>query len=431
MLMLNFDAPLLVSNTSNIILTIEHTLVLTICFNIIKNIINNKNARKLYQISFLIGYNISLLFLALIWTPKLVAEFTTGWDAFDPIKYYSMASIAINQGFFVEGFEHFPIAYIYWGIMRILGLNPLVPLFLNVVMFVYSVIIIANYINTKSHQDIKYYCWLLLIPELIYYNITASKDILCTYCATIIFVISNELFNKTYSKKNVMILLTCIIIFFIARFSLAFVSVLGILSLHFLNKLTIKKVVVIIIFSTIFIFLLSKISVLGYYFNVTELTEKISSELSGDMSVAAELRDVNQNGFSQKIIPTNTFEFIFFGFIRSICYLIIDGRFIHNPIPILTFNQTNPLLTTVDFTTLLMFISCFFILRWFFNFKNENHNIKRLLYIFILYWYVVGTFNPLMIHIRYRLVYDIFFFCIAIRAITYKNKINDKKYNIL
>lgn len=416
MLMLNFDAPLLVSNTSNLLLTIEHTIVLIICFKIIGNNISNKNAQKLYQITFLIGYNFSLLFLALIWTPKLVNEFTVGWDAFDPIKYYSMASIAIKQRIFVDGFEHFPIAYIYWGIMRIFGLNPLVPLFLNIVMFVYSVTIIVNFINSQSLKFFKYYCWLLLIPELVYYNITASKDILCAYCATIIFVKSNEVFNRTYNKKNITILLLCIITFFIARFSLAFISILGILFLFLFNKLTLKKVLVISLLSITFILILSKVSSLGYYFNASDLTEKVSSELSGDMSVAAELRDVNNNGFSQRIIPTNTFEFIIYGFIRSACYLIIDGRFFHSPIEILTFKQTNPLLSTVDITTLLMFISCFFIFKWFKHLKDEDQNIKRLFYIFITYWYVVGTFNPLMIHIRYRLVYDIFFFCIAIRA---------------
>ena len=420
MLMLNFDAPLLVSNTSNFLLTIEHTIVLITCFKIIRNNISNKKTRNLFYITFLVGYSFSLLFLTTVWTPNLIEQFTTEWGAFDPIKYYSMAAVAINHGVFVDTFEFFPIAYIYWGIMKIFGLNPLIPLFFNQIIFVYSITIITNYINTNTQQNTKYYCWLLLIQELIYYNITASKDILCAYCATIIFVKSNELFNKSYNLKSLALLFIFIAIFFIARFSVAIVSILGIISMYLsINKLTSKKIIMIVCLSLSFIFILSKTSILGEYFNITQLINKVSSELSGVLSVAAELHDVNKNGFSQKIIPTNTFEFIIFGFIRSICYLIIDGRFIHNPIPILTFNQTNPLLSTVDFTTLLMFISCLFILKWCRNIKNENHNIKMLLYIFVLYWYVVGTFNPLMIHIRYRLVYDIFFFCIAIKAYIY------------
>ena len=148
--MLNFGAPVLVSNTPDMVLLLEHTGVLASCFMIIDRVLKGCDSKHRYNICFLVSYCISLLIMKVTWGPQLVSEFTTGCGAFYPIKYYSMAATAINQGVLVENFFWFPVAFIYYGIMRIFGLNPLVPLFFNEIVFVYAVVILARYVNCKN-----------------------------------------------------------------------------------------------------------------------------------------------------------------------------------------------------------------------------------------------------------------------------------------
>ena len=423
LVILNFGAPVLVSNTPDMVLLLEHTGVLASCFMIIDRVLKGCESKHRYNICFLVSYCISLLIMKVTWGPQLVCEFTTGWGAFDPIKYYSMAASAINQGVLDENFFWFPVAFIYYGIMRIFGLNPLVPLFFNEIVFVYAVVILARYVNGKNTKYVKYYSLLLLIPELMYYNVTSSKDIICLFSATVIFVKASEFIRDGLSLKRLLILLGFFLIFVLARASLSFASVFGIILINVLSKKLSKRSIALMAASGVFIVAAFTFSSrLGGNADAEGTTSYVSKVSSGNMSVAAEMEGVNPNGFSQKLIPHNSVQFVVYGFIRSICYVIIDGRFVTQPFNILGFNSVYSM---VDWTSLIMFIYCFYILKWLRRTKigkRETYEVRATLIMLVLYWYIVGAFNPLMIHVRYRLVYDLLFFAIAIRAYLYCSK---------
>lgn len=413
---LNFDAPERVSNLSNIVLVIYHTVVLFAAKLIIKKQLGKVGLARRYYLFFLVSYCISILYLYTEWSDNLYKTFSTGWDAFDPIKYYSMAVESIKSGYLLDGMVYFPCSYVFYGIMKVLGINPLVPLFVNEIVFVYAVCLIAKHINENTPHHLKYYSWLMLIPEVVCFNVTSSKDILCCLCATIICVKAAELLKSKITIGNLIVIGVTFAVFVLARTSLAMASICGvILTVVFSNKMS-KK--------TILLIALAGAMVAGAFTisNTTEVsadavTERVETQVSGDVSDAAELAGQSSNSFARKIIPHNSVEYIVFGFIRSICYVVIDPRFVKTPINTLVPFQGLTMLILVDYTTLLMCISCYFIFFWIIRrHKKEDACVKDVFVIGALYWYAVGTFNPLMIHVRYRLVYDILFFAIAIRA---------------
>lgn len=71
------------------------------------------------------------------------------------------------------------------------------------------------------------------------------------------------------------------------------------------------------------------------YVSTDIVAEKVGTEMSGDVSNAAQLNDQSSSGFANYLIPHNTIEYVVFGFVRSICYIVIDPRFINNPIDVL------------------------------------------------------------------------------------------------
>lgn len=413
---LNFDAPERVSNLSNIVIVLEHTAVLLVAKLIIKKQLGKVGLARRYYLFFLVSYCISILYLYTEWSDNLYKTFSTGWDAFDPIKYYSMAVVSIKSGYLFDGMMYFPCAYVFYGIMKVLGINPLVPLFVNEIVFVYAVCLIAKHINVNTPHHLKYYSWLMLIPEVICFNVTSSKDILCCLCATIICVKAAELLKSKITIGNLFVIGVTFAVFALARLSLAMASICGvILTVVFSNKMS-KK--------TILLIALAGAMVAGAFTisNTTEVsadavTERVEKQSSGDMSSSSDLVGQSSNSFARKIIPHNAVESIVFGFIRSICYVVIDPRFVKAPINTLVPFQGLTMLILVDYTTLLMCISSYFIFFWITKrYKKEDACVKEIFIVGALYWYAVGTFNPLMIHVRYRLVYDILFFAIAIRA---------------
>ena len=419
---INFGAPLRVSNIPDVLVVLEHTLVLYLCHGIVKRHFHDTKNRRRYYIFFLVSYCISILYLYTEWGDKLFNTFSTGWDAFDPIKYYSMAAVSIKNGYLFEDMKMFPVSFVYYVIMKIFGMNPLVPLFFNEVVFVYAICILTKYMNTNTPQHLKYYSWLLLIPEVICYNVTSSKDILCCLCATIVFVKSATLLKKGISRHDIFILAFFFIILVLARTSLAMASVCGVLLMAIFSRRLSKKQILLIgvaLSMAVGVFVLSS----GRDSSADNIANNVEAQVSGDVSGAAQLNGQSANSFAQKIIPHNTVEYIVFGFIRSICYVVIDPRFIKAPLTTMLPMDGLTMLICVDYTTLVMCIASVYIFFWLLRkYKKEDDYVKDVFLIVALYWYAVGTFNPMMIHVRYRIVYDIFFFAIAIRAYLMRKK---------
>lgn len=419
-----------ISNTSDIILLFEHLLLLFLA----KGLINyefktGKHLRHVYYTYFLLGYVISLFLLHFLWKPYLLKEYSTGWDAFDPVKYYALAYEMVD-GKYVTDVETFPVIHIFFHEMNVFGVNPLVPFYFNSLAFLYAVITIAKYLGKNNLNHIKHYSLLLLIPESLYFNVTASKDIICLFCATIIFVHSQKIVDKKYKLSNVLILFITFAIMFLARTTMAMMAAICVfvflLDFRKFNKMTIGFILVCIL---LFVFSNKIEESLGLRVTLTDISENVVNELSGDMSGANELSDQTSDAFANKLIPHNTIEFFAFGIIRSIIYAVISPS---DFLRLFDFSRF-----TFDYTTylnsLLMTLSWPILVFILLNKKKfADHEWRRLFIVVMIYLFAVGIFNPLIIHRRYRVVYDLLFFALVIKSllnIHYGKEISRKNAN--
>lgn len=424
LLFFNFGAPKSVSNVSDFVLVLEHTIVLCAAYRLISRMLKCKSLTMIFYTKFLFGYSICLLMIATWWGDELVTKATLNMEAFDPIKYYTMASYTV-KGMDVPTIIFFPIAYIYAGVMYVIGINPLTPFFFNQLLLLYAILLIAKFINRETPEWIKYYSLLLVVPEIMYFDIMSSKDIVCMICSVVILIKACEMVEGKRDARNIIIFIISFFLMFTARASFALIAIVSVvLSNIDIRKLNIKKLFL--------IFALAGVTIIVMYYGgesgagniATSSASKFSAYVSGDVSDAAELEGQSSSSFARLIVPHNTFEFIVFGVIRSICYIVIDPRFITSPIALFTFfhDKNYPFSPFVAFTTLLMFISCFLFISYRKYLKFESTEVKHVLIALIVYFLVVGMSTPTMIHIRYRVVYDMLFFAIAIRAYLYRHK---------
>lgn len=422
---LNLFAPAKVSNVSGIILIVEHLFVIYFSRLIIKKHLVGKASKYIpkYQNCFLLGYSISLLLLYLYWTPYMIKDWTTDWGAFDPVKYYAIASTIVD-GEIVPNIVGFPVCWIYVGIFYLLGKDPLIPLYINVLVSLYSSMILSRFINTDNPRHLKTFSLILLVPEIIYFNIMSAKDIICMNCAVIIFIHSLEFIDGKFKKSHILITVLAFFAMVLARTSMSFVAILGVLIMFVVSgRFSLKKIVPLLFFLAIITGALALTIGLGSHESTFDMQDKIMGELEGDMSVVGTLEDQSSNSFMKLLIPHNTFEFIFFGIIRSLCYVLIDPGMITNPQSRFIFDGSFKCLPMPNTTTVLMCCSLPFIIIQLYTWKSKSENFKKLALITTMYMLVVGMFNPMMLHIRYRVVYDLLYFALALKSfLLFKNK---------
>lgn len=61
-----------------------------------------------------------------------------GIQAFDPIRYYYGANDLARYGTTDAYMNYFGVTYFYAFFMRILGISPLIPLFINILLTLYA-----------------------------------------------------------------------------------------------------------------------------------------------------------------------------------------------------------------------------------------------------------------------------------------------------
>jgi len=418
LIIINLNAPPITSDAPSVLLIMEHFIVLWFASKLIKKHLDGylKRYRKRYLSCFLIGYSLSLVLMYLYWTPYMAENWATNFDTFDPVKYYAIAS-EIVRGDMNSAIIAFPVSWIYVVLLTILGRDPLIPFFVNSIALLYAVLILCKYLSKDNQWHIKHYSFLLLIPEVIYFNMMSAKDTICMICAVIIFVLSHKIIEKKHNSLDIVIVVLSFVAMVLARTSMSFVAILGVIMMTiFSGKFNVKKLLFLLIVIGIVGGAITLSIGLGSHESTFNVQEKIEGEMNGDMSVANTLEDQSKDSFMKYLVPSNPFEFIIFGIIRSFCYVIIDPGMITNPFSRFAFDGTFRCPLMPNSTTVLMFLSLPVIFVGIISQKKMNKEYKALLAQTLFYFFVVGTFNPLMLHIRYRVVYDILFFALTIKS---------------
>lgn len=421
--LLNLDAPKITSDATVIQLILDYILVLLVSNIMVRSVLKgyNKEIQNKYYNIFLLSFIISLIILHFMWTPMLNPSLPD-WG-FDPLRYYYYASEIIRTGFSSASLSYYGIVYYNVGIMNVFGLDPLVPLFTNILMTFYAVLLIARHLGNDKH--IGSYAYLLLIPEIISFDMMASREIICMSMATV-FVIKYKELLRNFRYSTLLIMIVSLLLVAVIRPPMAAVAIMGIfisLIFTFKGKLG-KKMIVLAIASGLLIGGLGLSTSLGSNFTSDSLSETISDNISGDN----EERNDAKSGLTTMLIPHNPIEYIVFGVIRSFAYVV--------PAPVMIkdfetqFSLSNYYIYE-HLSTLIIFFFVPIVFRTVKNYKRQDENMKLIIILFVCYFFTIGISLPNLIHNRYRLVYDLFYFTIAIYGWTHKNEWKKKKTKVV
>lgn len=358
---------------------------------------------------YLIGFLISLFLLGLCWTPNLPPN-SPDWG-FDPQRYYRYAQEVLKNGYY-EGWVGSGmngIVYFYTFVFRILGCHPLIPLYLNSILALTSVLMLLNVFKERFRAKAHYLALLFFIPEIQYYNVMVSKDILCQY--GVVFILYE--FYKYYSLRkinNLIILFIAFLMVMLIRFPYAIAALFAIILflLFFSDKFSFaKKIMVLLVMSGVALYGLSKISILsasdavaidwGTLINET-MTGKMNAEEGGSFLTAA-------------LTPHNVWEVFVFGIIRSVAYLF-------PPLYIRFFDQQNWYTfagTTYILTGLVASVVIIVVFQYIIHtFKNKEPKAILLVMFFLILLFLTGFSTPHFIHHRYRATYEMLYFMLVI-----------------
>lgn len=409
------------STTSNSVLALEYVTTLVSAYFIIKTQLKEysgktKNRAFTY---FLITFCFGLYWLAYNWTPYL--HVGSGHWGFDAQRYYYYAIRTTMNENFVYNLNYRGIVDIYKFIMNVLGFDPLIPFFVNSLVFLFAVILLAKHISNRilhTNKFIHYFLMLIMIPELAYYNIMTSRELFCA-SFVIISIVYVDRFATEKKRWDLWKGILAFLFLTIIRPPFAFAVALAIgiwLMYNNKGKLSKYRTALMIGFLGIMLVGLFVSRSLGSVTDEGDLFDRASNSISGNVTETSIEGAYSESSISRLLIPHNTIEAIIFGFIRSFAYVVPEPRAVYAPwnviIRIFNFKALGS-----GMPNLTAFIMLFFlrpVYREIRSLKKHSSSEAIYIYAFIVFFFVIGIFMAQFIHVRYRVVYDLLFFSIGI-----------------
>lgn len=405
---LNLNAPAVFSNMTAVSLAIEFVATIGVAYFMINKMIPNKMAISRFFNCFLLGFTISLLILHFYWTPvELVSA------GFDPARYYNYAATMIKGNVVIEGLNYWGVVFFYYALFKVFGLDPMVPLFLNVLLVLYVILLLSRFLN-KAGVPYKTSAWLLLIPEIIYYNDMSSREILCMVFGVYVIVNFYRVYNREVSIVRLIPTITILLLMIIIRppYGIGAVIAIGLYFL-FVTKKRMKAIFYSAIMSVVVAVGLYAAGNIGDFNNDvgSSLSSTMEGRISGDNTKGDDFV-YSQNSMAAKLIPHNPIQFVVYGLIRTMAYVIVTPADIIDPIG--SFNIFTDVNGYTEWTTLLMMLLIPRVYKTIKNHFKKEKEVKILAIAFFVFFLMVGVFNTTLIQQRYRLVYDLFYFSLAL-----------------
>lgn len=383
------------------------------------NIIIPSSHRQIQErcyVCFLYFLGFVLLYLALCWTPYLSPKDNPTWG-FDPQRYYWYA-LNLARNIDVDfALNYMGIVEIYKYVFLIFGIDPMVPVFFNSLLLYSAVLFLTRLcIDYKTCKYISYVPFLLFVPEVIAYCAMTSRE-----CLSLVFsTLSLVAFVYYIKEKRLILLLTAflpIVFLFIVRPPFAFAAIGVVVLCELLEFRGVTKFFYVL---TLAIFVLGIVS-FGSSINATigshEDIEEIGDVVGNKITAVNEKKSVysySSNSIAAKLIPHDPVEFVMFGAIRSVTYLIPK----ENPMAVIGIKNLYGFSLVFTYLSSILF---FFSIPAFFwslrNFSKLDTVYRCVVIAALVYFLTVGYGVTEFIQDRYRLVYDFVFFYVSILAI--------------
>lgn len=387
-------------------------LVLYLLSVIVRSFLKKEISKQILVYNcFLLSFSLSLLFLKFCWAPYL-PENSPDWG-FDPQRYYIYAIEFVNYGYYDgwvgSGFNG--VVFFYAFIFFLFGYHPLIPLYVNVMLMLLSVLMLYEVFRNYSNIKLFYVALLLFIPDFVYFNVMSNKDTLCQYGLIFIFYF----FYKYYTGRRIAYLLGLIVsiaFLMLIRLPYAACAIFAISVYLFLYAKNIKKSTkffVLFFFVVIGLVGLRLTSALSSFDNTEEdWGERLDSYASGGTNVLE-----GGSTIAALLTPTNSIEVVVFGIIRMVVYLFPEGyyRFFSEP-STYTFGAITQLVAGI-----LCTLSIGVVFRYIFDKFSRIHGNAALLSLFFLILLLMISFStPNFVQQRYRIAFEMIYFMIAILA---------------
>ncbi len=436
-LILGFDD----SVSLNTVLLFIFVAVLGFCISL--NCVNKLDPQlKLIPIFWLLKIFITYFLLTRGWIIDLNESTNPNWG-YDPQRYYSQAKELIdNSWIFLGGLNYVGILYFYGFIFFLFGHNPYAPALINCLFSLSAIVLLLRFIYSIIPEK-NIYNWklifLLLIPELLWFDIMTSRESLVqcliifatVYFARLrIFKISNTL-TIIYVFQ---IVISLLLLAFIRTSMLVPILIIYFLSIIYFNNNR-NRILQILNFSILIIFVIFSYNYINDFAGLSsfDLENSVNEISKSDNNIASNGIEYGENSISQLLFPGNWFQAIIFVPFRVVLYVI-------SPLPSIgisligLFNGNsgsyqNLMVIPSSIINILLFPS---ILALTVNsLGNKRNNI--FLWVLIPFWIVFISIagGNLIIHERYRLMCSIYFVACGILSNNYTPISILKKYKIL
>lgn len=357
--------------------------------------------------AFLAFLALTLLYLHFCWTPFLSYESNDMWG-FDPQRYYYYATQMIRSSNFEFGLNYIGVVYVYVALMTVFGVDPMVPLFLNVLLVALAVSYLTRLLYLRYGNDGYYrYTWLFFfLPEVVYYSALSSREVFCLTLVSLCVYLACNPGPSGRLPLAKMLLPVAGVLFIRPPFGFMLMLIIMVMSIKQNHALNLKRVFASI--GAALILLAVAVAVGGAEAeseaDLSSMSESLYDHVSGDVE-AGEGLNYNANSLSLLLIPSNPVEFVVFGVVRSLLYLVPRS----NPITTITAVFSDSYILShllVWITSFILMLSIPSLWRALREFRSQDQFFKTIFLSFGVFFLTVGMLNTNLIHERYRLVYD-------------------------
>lgn len=402
----------------------------------------NYNLRKFsnkYVFLILLIFYIKLILIyfiiVLYWIPIL--ELNIGYD---PIRYWIQSDNLISQNFqtYWISLNYSGILFYYAFIKKFLGNSVFVVALTNAILATIAIvellkIISSHYKNFLNNKYFKYLLFIILVPEVVFYEAISSRESIVSTLYLFIFIFFYKLF---FEKKNIGINFSffIILIFLITtiRGIMVIPIILSVITVIFINAKTISfKKILLIFISTVILTVSADYIIKLVGGNSTSIINLFISSFDKSLNVASYGNfQFSGDSISNIIMPNNLLEALIFLPIRTIMYLVspfpnytpfiinlINGDFqqFQNLFAILT-----SILNIILFPYLLMGMIYYF-------FLEKNYYKIQTIFIFYIYLIIAISGGNLILHDRYRAMSSILFIICSFLGFNIKDKLHLSK----
>lgn len=367
----------------------------------------------------------TLVLLFLGWIPQLDPSNSSSWG-YDPQRYYQYSWDLVQQQWSTIGLEqnYQGILFYYGAALALFGHNPVVPALVNCTATLIGTLFIIrcaySLMPTKTPAD-WYIAFILLIPEIIWYDVMTSREtLMAMLVAFSVLSVGKSLCGVGHSGAGKRLLLVCICLLLILtiRTSVIIPVLLSIwlmlLTLRSKSAANYGSKMSWFVFGIVALMLGPLIQRLmgGYDIDYLFLIERLQSP---ELNVASN-QDWGEQSIGLLLLPTGPIQSVLFLFPRMLLYLAapLPNVFVSvNELASGSWNAWQTLMTIP--TSVLMLVSFPYVLAATSLGWSRRRDATGLLVFPISFWvnFAAVSGGNLIIHERYRLLFTLMLFVCA------------------